>query len=83
MEPLVVAAASFVINILMAGVMWFAKHAYQDLKESTARLQTQLDHVKESYFKKEDFREFKEELWFRLDKMEQNWKDKINELRQP
>lgn len=77
------AVSGFVVNLLLGGIVWFIKHSYADLQNSQKELKRELDHVKEHYYRKEDFREFKEELWHRLDKMELNWRDKLNELRQP
>lgn len=76
-----IAVAGVIINLLLGGVIWFMKTAYTDLKENQKELRQELTVVKDTYFKKEDFREFKDELWTRLDKMEVNWMDKLNELR--
>jgi hypothetical protein len=81
MEPTTIAFAGIIINLLFGGVIWFMKQAYTDLKNQVKEHQHELDKVKETYFKKEDFREFKDELWVRLDKIEINWADKLNGLR--
>lgn len=81
MESLLLKGALFVINLLLAGVLWFMKQEYQDLKGQLRDHQDDLKKVKEDYFKKEDFREFKKELWDRLDRMEISWTEKINGLR--
>ncbi len=81
MESLLLKGALFVINLLLAGVLWFMKQEYQDLKNQLRDHQNDLKQVKEDYFKKEDFREFKKELWDRLDRMEISWTEKINGLR--
>jgi hypothetical protein len=80
MDPTTFALAGVIINLLLGGVVWFMKQAYNDLKEQVKEHKVELDKVKDTYFKKEDFRDFKEELWTRLDKMEVNWAAKINEL---
>ena len=80
MDPTTFALAGVVINLLLGGVVWFMKQAYNDLKDQVKEHKLELDKVKDTYFKKEDFRDFKEELWIRLDKMEVNWAAKINEL---
>lgn len=69
-----------VINLLLGGVIWFMKVAYNDLKEQVKEHKQELDRVKDTYFKKEDFKDFKDELWTRLDKMEVNWASKLYEL---
>ena len=76
-----IAVGGIIINLLLGGVIWFMKQAYQEIKETQKEQRTELAIVKDTYFKKEDFREFKEELWTRLDKMEVNWSGKLNELR--
>ena len=81
MESLLLKGALFVINLLLAGVLWFMKQEFIDLKTQLRDHQNDLKQVKEDYFKKEDFREFKKELWDRLDRMETSWTEKINGLR--
>lgn len=81
MEATLLKGALFFINLLLAGVLWFMKQEYQDLKEQIKDHRDDLKKVKEDYFKKEDFREFKVELWDRLDRIEINWTEKINGLR--
>lgn len=81
MEATILTYGGLVINLLLGGVIWFMKQAYTDVKETVREQQKELDRVKDTYFKKEDFREFKDELWTRLDRMEINWTSKLNELR--
>lgn len=81
MDPTTIATAGTIINLLLGGVIWFMKTAYNDVKEQVKEQKQELDRVKDTYFKKEDFREFKDELWTRLDKMEVSWTHKLNELR--
>lgn len=81
MDPTTVTTAVAVINLLLGGVIWFMKTAYSDIKEQVKEQRNELDRVKDTYFKKEDFREFRDELWTRLDKMEVSWTHKLNELR--
>jgi len=80
MSPEYIATAGIIINLLFGGVIWFMKQAYSDLKNQVKEHKQELDNVKDKYFKKEDFRDFKDELWTRLDKMEINWAQRINEL---
>lgn len=80
MDSATFALAGVVINLLLGGVVWFMKQAYNDLKDQVKEHKQELDKVKDTYFKKEDFRDFKDELWTRLDKMEVNWATKIHEL---
>lgn len=82
MDPQLWAAGGFVVNVLLGGIMWFMRQTYMDIKDKQKALDAALEHVKENYYRKEDFREFKDELWRRLDKMESHWQEKLNELRQ-
>lgn len=82
MEPIILATAGAIINLLLGGVIYLMKQSYDDLKATVKEHKADLDKVKDTYFKREDFREFKEELWTRLDKMEVNWAHKVNDLRQ-
>jgi hypothetical protein len=69
------------VQVLTGIVVWFMKTAYEDLKEKNKELENSITHVKDTYFKKEDFREFKDELWTRLDKMENSFDRKLQELK--
>jgi hypothetical protein len=80
--------ASFIINGLLALACYFLKSAHADLKEENKNLwvecnsiRKELSNVKDKYFKKEDFNDFKKELWARLDRMEDDFKQQIQELK--
>ena len=62
--------ASFLINALLAVGMYFMQQENQTTKDRLKRLESKQDDLEKTTFKKEDFREFKEELWVRMDKME-------------
>lgn len=81
MEATLLKGALFFINLLLAGVLWFMKQEYQDLKLQLREHSEDLKKVKEDYFKKTDFLEFKADLWSRLDRLESGWTEKINGLR--
>ena len=73
--------ALFIINGLLALACYFLKSAHADLKEENKNLwvecnsiRKELSNVKDKYFKKEDFNDFKKELWARLDRMEDDFK---------
>lgn len=70
-----VSVALFIINALLGLAMWALRQQYTDVKEQLRSNSQAIDNVKEHYFKKEDFKDFKEELWKRFDKLE----DRINE----
>ena len=70
MEPDIL---SFIINGLLGLAMYFMKISNDARNDEVKTLKEDLKLVNDTYFKKEDFREFKEELWVRLDKMEVNF----------
>lgn len=61
--------------------MWLLKMAYQDLKDQTKETRTNLEQLNREAYKKEDFKEFKEELWRRFDKLEIEVNQKIQEVK--
>ena len=61
--------ASWVINGLLGVVMFFMKMTLSDLKDQLKEHKEEINVVKETTTKKEDFQEFKQELWRRLDGM--------------
>lgn len=82
------ATVTYIINGLLAVALYFLKSAHDDLKQSIEKtntrstaLELELSNVKDKYFKKEDFTEFKKELWARLDRMEDDFKNQIQELK--
>ena len=53
----------------------------QQMDAQTKRLDSldsEIKHIKDEYNKKEDFREFKQELWARLDKMETSFEIRLD-----
>ena len=74
------ALAGFVLVIqVILTIAGYAMKSTQDtIKEQVRDNRQDIDHVKEKYFKKEDFTEFKQELWNRLDRFEADMKHQIN-----
>ncbi len=77
----------FIINIILGVLMYFMKQAHDNNKEqlteqkvALVKLHEEVAHVKDKYYKKEEFRDFKEELWHRLDKMELNFEKRVQEV---
>jgi len=68
-----------IINGLFGVVLMLAKNSYNDIKENIKAHSEELSRIKDTYFKKEDFREFKEELWMRLDRMQLEMERRIGE----
>lgn len=54
------------------------KSQITDLKAEVVKNSVDIDNVKDKYFKKEDFTDFKKELWQRLDRFEQDVKDQLH-----
>ena len=73
----VINAALFMFNGVLGIAMWLLKQSYADVKEQLINNTKAIDNVKEHYFKKEDFRDFKEELWKRFDKLESRIDEKV------
>jgi len=60
--------------------MYFMKLNNDAIRERMAKNEEDMNKVKDTYFKKEDFREFKDELWTRLDKMENTFERRLHEV---
>lgn len=67
MDPLYI---SFLLNGLLGVAMFFMKTNHDLTKEHIGSLRSDVEILKSSAVRKEDFKEFKEELWRRLDTME-------------
>lgn len=59
----------FIINGLMGVIMFFQNQAILNNKDKFRELQDQQDTLRDRMMPKEDFREFKKELWERLDQL--------------
>lgn len=70
--------ALFLFNGVLGITMWLLKQSYTEVKEQLKNNTRAIDNVKEHYFKKEDFRDFKEELWKRFDKLESRIDERVN-----
>lgn len=66
----------FLFNAVLGIAMWLLKQSYKDIKDQLKDNSQAIDNVREHYFKKEDFRDFKEELWKRFDKLENRLNEK-------
>jgi hypothetical protein len=56
------------------------KETVAEAKADIIKLHTQIEQIKETFYRKEDFRDFKEELFQRLDRMETSFERKIQEV---
>lgn len=77
MESLVI---SIGLNTLLALAMYFMKQSHDHTKDQLAEQREDIKHIKDNYFKREEFREFKDELWTRLDKMENTFERRLHEV---
>lgn len=72
---------SDILTYLVTGVgglaVYLLKEQINDLKDANKKHAEDIDHIKENYFKKVDFSEFKSELWARLDRFEADVKEQL------
>jgi hypothetical protein len=71
---------SLVINGLLGVSMYFMKQSGDTIKKQLDDQRADINHIKENYFKREEFRDFKDELWIRLDKMEHTFERRLHEV---
>lgn len=76
MEPITL---SYIFNGVLGVLAYFMKQAHAALKEDNKSLWVEVSNIKEKYFKKEDFLEFKQELWKRFDRLEDDLKANAGE----
>ena len=53
---------SFIFNVLLGIIMFFMKQNNDALRDRIKKVEEDVDRIKDTTVKKEDFREFKEEL---------------------
>jgi len=78
MDNTLLTVGLFIINLLLGVAGWTMRSMITDLKLEVARNRVDIDNVRDKYFKKEDFSDFKKELWSRLDRFEQDVKDQLH-----
>lgn len=71
---------SLIINGLLGVSMYFMKQNGDRNKQQLDEQRVDINHIKENYFKREEFRDFKDELWIRLDKMENTFERRLHEV---
>ena len=71
---------SLIINGLLGVAMFFMKLSHDSTKEQLQEQRKDITHIKDNYFKREEFRDFKDELWTRLDKMENTFERRLHEV---
>lgn len=72
MDP--IALVLLALNAVMGIAAYLLKNEHRDLKDDNKALWAQVEIIKDKYFKKEDFSEFKKELWARFDRLEDDIK---------
>lgn len=70
--------AVIIINILIGIVVYIIKQLYADLKLQLKEHAVEIARVKEEYVRRDDQRDFRDAIFARLDRMEQNWAMKLN-----
>ncbi len=60
--------------------MYFMKQNNDSNKKQLDDQRADIIHIKDNYFKREEFRDFKDELWTRLDKMENTFERRLHEV---
>lgn len=75
-----VALLLFALNAVLGLAMYFMKQAHDHTKEQLQEQRKDITHIKDNYFKREEFRDFKDELWTRLDKMENTFERRLHEV---
>lgn len=73
--------AGLLLNLLLGLATYLLKGAYNGLKDDNKALWKEISFIRDKYYKKEDFSEFKRDLWDRLDRMEDDFKQQIQELK--
>lgn len=68
----------FLLNTLTVIALYFMRQSNENTKTELDRIRTDLKEVRDTSYKKEDFKEFKEELWRRFDKLEADVKQVRN-----
>ncbi len=68
----------WIVSALLGIVMMLVKMQNDSIQRRIEILEDQIVEVKEEYFRKEDFREFKQELWARLDRMETSFESRLD-----
>lgn len=71
---------SCILNGLLGVAMYFMKQTNDHTKEQLEQQRLDINRIRDTYFKKEEFRDFKDELWIRLDKMENTFERRLQQV---
>lgn len=72
---------SLVVNGLLGIAMYWMKMSHDQSKEEIKDIKQEQKILRDTTFKKEDFKDFKIELWDRLDRMDTDFKRRIEDLK--
>ena len=64
----------WLVNGLIVVLGYFLKTEHTSIKSELKAIKEEVSSVRDTYFKKEDFQDFKRELWARLDRIEDDIK---------
>jgi len=73
--------ANYLVNALLGVAMFFMKLAHDNTKETIKELKTEIKEVRNSALRREDFHDFRDQLWSRLDKMEVDFTRQLSEFK--
>jgi hypothetical protein len=74
----IVLIVTFLLNGLLGVVMFQMRNSHDTARQEIKDLQLRQQHFQEHYLRREDFREFKQELWDRLDRFETTVKSQLS-----
>lgn len=72
---------SFLVNALLGVAMFFMKLANDNTKDTIKELKMEIKEVRDSALRREDFHDFRDQLWSRLDKMEVDFSRQLTEFK--
>lgn len=68
------------VGFVLGVPVWLLKNAYNETKETLKEYKHEIALLKETKLSKTDFKEFKEELWDRFDRLESSLKNQIRTM---
>ena len=70
---LLLSGLSFDFNVLLAIVAWFLRETYNTMKDRQEKTEEEIKDIHKHYTRRDDFAEFKKELFDRLDRMHEDF----------
>ena len=81
MDQFVILGVSLALNTVIGIAMYFMKVTHDAQKDRIDKLEIEIGKVRDTSFKREDFHDFRDQLWSRLDKMEADFKSQLIEFK--